>query len=342
LTIKQLFLRIALPLFYGFLGGGVFHLLKLPAGFLSGGLIAMAAACLMGAKIDCPPRFKQFIFLSLGLILGSAVSPETVHRMGQWPLSLIGLTLMTYLITLSVAFYYERFAKWGKTTSFFAAVPGALSFVLALASTFEATNTRQVALSQSLRVVGLTVLLPIALALFGLQGQDIPPKPIISLYDTFILLLGTFVGGIIARFMRIPAGMLVGGMIGSALLYGAGIVKGEMPFFIQVACFLLLALMVSERFNGVTLQELKPLFSASSYGFMLSIALSALFAYGVSVVLKLPLGQVLLGFAPGGFEAMMLIAFVFDLDPAFVGAHHLFRFLLISLCLPFVVKWTLK
>ncbi len=35
---------------------------------------------------------------------------------------------------------------------------------------------------------------------------------------------------------------------------------------------------------------------------------------------------------------MTILAFLIGLDPAFVGAHHLARFLLIAMLLPFVAK----
>jgi uncharacterized protein len=342
LTKQVIFFRIIMPLLYGFLGGGLFPLLKLPAGFLSGGLIAMTIACLNGVKLACPPLLKQFIFLTLGLILGAAVTPETVNRMVQWPLSLLGLTVMMGAITYGVTLFFVRVAKWDRPTAFFAAVPGALSFVLALASTYKDVDTRKVALSQSLRLIALVVILPLLLAAFGMKGQEGAVKAIISAQDAGILCVGALIAGLIAQTLRVPAGMLVGGMIGSALLYGTGLVRGEMPFPVQVMCFLLLALMIAERFNGVSLKELQPLFKASIVGFLLATGLSMLCSLVVSFALKLPLGQVLLGFAPGGIEGMMIIAFIFDLDPAYVGAHHLFRFLLISFTLPFLVRLALK
>jgi uncharacterized membrane protein AbrB (regulator of aidB expression) len=43
---------------------------------------------------------------------------------------------------------------------------------------------------------------------------------------------------------------------------------------------------------------------------------------------------VAIGFAPGALDTMMLLALALRLDPVFVGAHHLGRFLLVSLAIP--------
>ena len=51
-----------------------------------------------------------------------------------------------------------------------------------------------------------------------------------------------------------------------------------------------------------------------------------------------PFADALVAFAPGGLEAMTMMAFALGLDPLFVGAHHIARFLFISLALPWVAR----
>jgi uncharacterized membrane protein AbrB (regulator of aidB expression) len=41
-------------------------------------------------------------------------------------------------------------------------------------------------------------------------------------------------------------------------------------------------------------------------------------------------------FAPGAQDSMMVLALSLHLDPIYVGAHHLSRFLLVSLLVPFL------
>jgi uncharacterized membrane protein AbrB (regulator of aidB expression) len=41
-------------------------------------------------------------------------------------------------------------------------------------------------------------------------------------------------------------------------------------------------------------------------------------------------------FAPGAQDSMMVLALSLHLDPIFIGAHHLSRFLLVSLLVPFL------
>jgi uncharacterized membrane protein AbrB (regulator of aidB expression) len=46
----------------------------------------------------------------------------------------------------------------------------------------------------------------------------------------------------------------------------------------------------------------------------------------------------MVAFSPGGLEAMTILAFALGLDPLYVGAQHLARFILISLTLPFALR----
>jgi uncharacterized protein len=49
---------------------------------------------------------------------------------------------------------------------------------------------------------------------------------------------------------------------------------------------------------------------------------------------SLPLADVIVAYAPGSVDAMMILALALHLDPVFVGAHHLTRVFVVSLALP--------
>jgi len=66
--------------------------------------------------------------------------------------------------------------------------------------------------------------------------------------------------------------------------------------------------------------------------------ISLVAAYVVANWIDLPFGQLLLAYAPGGLEAMIMMAFILDLDPAFVAAHQLVRYIGMILILPFVTQ----
>ena len=70
-----------------------------------------------------------------------------------------------------------------------------------------------------------------------------------------------------------------------------------------------------------------------------AFAAAAAFAGLASKLIDVPFAEAIAAFAPGGLEAMTMMAFALGLDPLFVGSHHLARFLMISLGLPVVMRW---
>jgi uncharacterized membrane protein AbrB (regulator of aidB expression) len=66
-------------------------------------------------------------------------------------------------------------------------------------------------------------------------------------------------------------------------------------------------------------------------------AVASVFAVAASVLLSLPIGDVVMAFAPGALEAMTTLAFALNLDPAYVGTHHIARLIFVSLVVPVVV-----
>jgi uncharacterized protein len=46
----------------------------------------------------------------------------------------------------------------------------------------------------------------------------------------------------------------------------------------------------------------------------------------------------MIAFAPGSVDAMMLLALALNLDPVYVGAHHLTRIFFVSLTMPLVAR----
>ena len=72
------------------------------------------------------------------------------------------------------------------------------------------------------------------------------------------------------------------------------------------------------------------------------MAVSVVFAMIVSTFFGVSFGTSLMAYAPGGQDAMMVLALSLGVDPIFVSAHHLARYFLINLTLPFLVARMLR
>jgi uncharacterized membrane protein AbrB (regulator of aidB expression) len=70
--------------------------------------------------------------------------------------------------------------------------------------------------------------------------------------------------------------------------------------------------------------------------------MAALFAAVLISMLSLRAAEVMIAFAPGAVDAMMLLALALNLDPVYVGAHHLTRIFFVSLMMPLVARRTAR
>ena len=54
------------------------------------------------------------------------------------------------------------------------------------------------------------------------------------------------------------------------------------------------------------------------------------------------LALTLLAFSPGGLDAMTIMAFSLNLDPAYVGAHQMARYIALALLMPAATAYVLR
>jgi membrane AbrB-like protein len=166
----------------------------------------------------------------------------------------------------------------------------------------------------------------------------LPAPPASGAVDLAILLaVGAFCAFLLEK-RNIPAGALLGGMIGSALLHLFGVAHGQIPPALLIPAQVVLGALIGARFIDTDLGFLKKALAPSLGAFLIAVFLSSTIALLVAWGLHLPAGQVVVAFAPGGIEAMTILAVVLGLDPAFVATHQLVRFFGLALFLPLIAK----
>ena len=111
-TRPQLARRFVETLGFAAIGGAALGLAGLPAGWLSGAIVAVSAAALSGRPMYVPPQVGRAVYVILGISLGSSVTPETVATMASWPVSMLALTVAMVAITCSVMAYLKFVHGW--------------------------------------------------------------------------------------------------------------------------------------------------------------------------------------------------------------------------------------
>ncbi len=330
--------RVLLTLILGAVGGGVFHLLGLPAAWLSGAMVLVAAMQFAGAPVMMPDRLRNMVFVILGISMGTGVKPEIIERVGEWPISMLILFAVVAGIMTAGYLILHNIMKWDRPTSFFGSIPGALSYVMALAESSKA-KVANVAVSQSIRLFVLVAILPILIT--GSTDIDIQEEAVVAAFtmsDAILTFVLCTLASLVAVRLNIPGGWLTGAFFASAALNGAGVVNLVLPQWFVIPCYIALGCVIGVRFSSVSLSALKQLIVASLAAFAAAMGISLVGAAATAALLEIPFGQALLAYAPGGLEVMTLLAFMLDLDPAFVAAHQLARYVGMVLILPFVTR----
>ena len=322
-------------------GGVLFAALGVPAGYMSGAMVAIAALASwrLAEKLTEPMRVLAMV--ASGSAIGSGMSPQMLQGFGRYPASLAMMAFAVVAITIAGAALLRRMPGFSRETAFFAAVPGALSYVFAVAVTTQADIGRM-AVVQVLRLFFLMAILPLVVAESGLAMA----APDISVFDppwlVLVIFMGAFALGSLLERIGVAGGMLFGAMIISGGLHASGYAPGKLPLMVSITGQILVGAWSGTRFIGFDWRLLGRIFAISLGSFALTMGIAGAFATISSWLLGTPFAASLLAFAPGGLEAMTLLAFALGIDPLFVGAHHLARFVMISLALPVVTRFWLR
>lgn len=322
-------------------GGWLGAWLDVPAGWLSGAMAASAllTACGRGAQLG--PLLRLVALAFAGMALGSSVTPQMLQAISRYPASLLIMCVSVAVGVALCGLFVRRVGDWDRATSLFAAIPGALSYVLALAPGAGADLAR-VSLAQLVRIFALVALAP---ALVGGGGAAVihPPTsgPVDGpLWIVSILVLGVPLGVLFER-LGLGAGVMFGTLIVAAVAHGAGLAPGKPPPQILVIGQVMIGAWSGSRFDSFDFGMLRRAVVPVLGSLAIAVATAAFFAWLTSKIVHVPYADAMVAFAPGGLEAMTLLALALGLDPLYVGAHHLARFFLISFSLPFVERLVL-
>lgn len=327
-------------------GGLSLGFLGVPAGYLSGSILVVACAAIAGRPVLVPASMTRVLLVLLGISLGAVVSPETLKGIASYPLSIAVLLAAMICISFGGAAYLRLVHGWDLLTGYLAAAPGGLSQVMALAAELG-TDLRAIAIVQTLRVAILAAGLPTALSVFGFVGHpNIAATANIfdptQLDELAILVAVSTVAAIIAHWVNFPGGLLFGAMISSAALHGAAIVHVAMPWWLTNTVMIAFGGVTGARFAGTTLRMLLNFLGAALGSFTVAAAITAVFAAGLVGLLSLPVSDVMVAYAPGAVDAMMLLALALHVDPVYVGSHHLVRIFFVLLSMPVVARRAAK
>ncbi len=331
-------LHVAETLAIGIAGGALFLFLNLPGGLISGAMIAVGIAAIAGRPLSMPPILTQSVLLLLGISLGSLVSQQMLHNMAAYPLTIALLALATFCSTFGSSFYLQRFHGWDQTSALLAGSPGALSQITMLAAE-KGADVAAIAVVQTMRVIILTAALPLLLAVTGIASSSPPAvtAAVASPLDLAGLVAASVAAALLLRLLKFPASWMFGAMIGSSLLHGTGTIEGALPDWLRNVALVGIGAVIGTRFAKMQMKTLLSHVHAALGSFAIAIVISAIFVAVIALTTNVRVADIIVAFAPGAMDAMLALALTLHIDPIFVGAHHLSRFVFVSITTPGIV-----
>jgi membrane AbrB-like protein len=319
------------------IGGGIFALFGVPAAWLSGSMLLVSIVGVMRKLPDLRRPWFDATMLVSGTLLGSAATPEALAAAARYPGSLAILLVALVAIMYGTGAYLHYVARWSWIDSLLAAAPGALSAVIAVAQA-KGANIGRIAVVQLFRIIVLVALLPSIMQATGDPALGQPPPLLVIAPGALLLVLGAgLVAGLVFERLGVAAPMILGSTLVSSALHGTGLVEGTLPAAMQIVVLVLLGSLMGGRISHVKRSEFAALFPLAIGGFVVSMVVAFAFAWPAAWLAGVPYASAMAAFAPGGLEAMAMLAFAMGLDPLYVGAHHLARFLILGLAMPFIV-----
>lgn len=327
----------ALTALIGTAGALIAILVAFPAPYLIGPAIAITIAGLAGLNLAVPAQVRNVCFIIVGVSMGATVTPEVIVAARTWPLSFVMVLVAVVILLYVSSWVLQRFFHYDRITALLASSPGHLSYVLSLAAETRC-DLRVVSVGQSVRVLALTITVPLIVEIFDLVGTDPVLVPLVMNTPVLVaMLVVSALFGLLFMRWNFPAALLLGGVVVSIATHVTGFISGGVPNWLLVPTYVILGSVIGTRFCGVSISELRTAFVAGGVVTVVVIVLAAGIAGGVSYLTGVPLDAALIAFAPGGLETMSAMAVMLHADPTYVGAHHVLRLMFLSVLMPIVL-----
>ncbi len=321
-------------------GGAILTWLGFPAGLVTGSLLGVATAALCGRPVHIPAPLSRTISVLVGISLGAVVTPETLKGLATFPLSVAILAISTMAMMVATTTYLRFVHGWDAQSALFGASPGALAQVMVLSAEYRA-DLRAIAIVQTMRVVALTIGIPAGLAFFGLTAEGglmarFAAAGPASFTELAILIVVSTASALVVWRLRFPGGLMFGAMLASAILHGGGYINALLPWWLVYAAVIGIGAVTGSRFANTDPRTLLRFLGAALGSFAVAMTVAALSVLLLTTLMSVRIADAVVAFAPGAQDTMMVLALALHLDPVFVGALHLSRFLLVSMLMPFL------
>ena len=341
------------------IGGFLLSLTGLGIGWMLGTIVLAAILSFRQPtwlEITSVPNGLPIFWLKIGQLLlavelGRQINLSVLETFSQNWFTITIMLLLSIIFSLISGLILWKFSRTDMLTSFFATAPGGVATMPGIAEEVGA-NTAIVSIIQTMRIFLVVLTIPVIASswLATTVGQTSTAYlssvsssldfEWVQLIGTFILVLSAWGGSFVGKFLKVPAPLLVGGMISVAFVQNAiSIPLGHdlsvwWPESIMILSQIFIASSIGSRFQRSMFIGISRTFKIAFVSTIGLIIAMFICAYFVAQVTGISLLTSVLAFAPGGVAEMASTAVVLQADSTFVVTVQVLRIVVVILILP--------
>lgn len=321
----------------GSFGGVIAYAFSFPIPWLLGGLVAVFVGHKLNIKLAEPHKvFSRWIRVLIGVALGASVASSLNQFNPSIFLAILLSFVFVVILTTFGTWYFRRLEGFQTVDSFMSALPGGLSFLIALAGDLG-DRFPKIALIHTVRIVVLVFSFSVMAMYLGVDDiQEVKGNPFsfVLHFDLLKILVLILCTGFLADRVKVTGSHVIMGLILSAIFYKFGLIQQAMPeLLITLAMIYLGALLGYELANSTPKGYFKLMSSSLVYTFV-ALVTALLISLVIGRFLHDDFLLYLLALAPGGIAEISLITLALGLDAGFVAIVHACRFVFILIAGP--------
>ncbi len=340
--------RTALTLLFALAAAGLCLWLRTPLPWVIGPLLATAAASVCGAPTHSWGPLRNMGQWAIGAALGLYFTPQVMALVGRlwWAvaLAIVWALALGWLFGRWLESQLQRglpLPRERRATGYFAGAIGGASEMTLLAER-EGGRTDLVAAAHSLRLLIVTLLVPIAFSYSGLQGLD-PSLSGLRRFDLAGLALLAGATGAGAWLMHRSGRAnpwFMGPLLAAMALTLSGTELSAVPQWLTNAAQLVIGISLGVRFRAEFVHTAPRWLGAVALGTVVMVGLCAGFGALLALVTGLHPATLVLGTSPGGIAEMAITAKVLQLGVPVVTAFQVCRLVAVLLLVEPLYRWT--
>ena len=307
--------------------GSVLDLVRLPAAFLFGPLLAGMTLRLSGIELVLPRAVVNGAQATIGAMIGAALTPAIVATfLLDWPI-FVAIVGATVGFATATGWLLSAHGIVPGTTGVWGSAPGAATGMVIQAEG-NGGDVRLVAFMQYLRVLFVASSASIGSWLWLGAAEAAPAKPLFEAIDARAMastLAVIVVAGLLGRRLKLASGAMMLPLFVAAFLHGSGLVDFALPRWLLIFAYAGLGWNIGLRFTREAIAH-----AARALPWIVaSILALMLFSGGLAVLLVRwfevdPL-TAFLATTPGGMDTVAVIAASTPVDVSFVMALQVLR-----------------